>query len=121
MGKYEVQVLDSYINETYPDGQAGGIYKQKAPLWNACRKPGEWQTYDILFYAPEFDGNECTKPATLVVFHNGVVIQDHRFTLLGPTSPRGKPKYIPHAAKLPLLLQDHNNPVRYRNIWIREL
>lgn len=120
MSKYEVQVLDSYINQTYPDGQAGGIYKQSPPLVNACRKPGEWQTYDIIFHAPEFADGKCTKPATLTVLHNGVLIQDH-FTLLGPTSPGGKPKYKSHAAKLPLLLQDHNNPVRYRNIWIREL
>ncbi|MBW8036125.1 MAG: DUF1080 domain-containing protein [Planctomycetes bacterium] len=120
MGKYEVQVLDSRISQTYPRGQAGGIYKQKEPLANACRKPGEWQTYDIIFHAPEFDGKECTNPATLIVFHNGVVVQDH-FTLLGHTAHSGDPKYKPHAAKLPLQLQDHSNPVRYRNIWIHEL
>ena len=120
MGKYEVQVLDSYTNQTYPDGQAGGIYKQSPPLVNACRKSGEWQTYDIIFHAPEFDGQECTKPATLTVLHNGVLIQDH-FTLVGPTEHKKTPKYTPHDAKLAMSLQDHGNPVRYRNIWIREL
>lgn len=119
-GLYEVQVLDSYINETYYNGQAGSIYKQSAPLVNASRKPGKWQVYDIIFHAPRFatDGT-LTKPATLTVFHNGVVIQDH-FELKGATTYAGYPKYEAHG-DLPLLLQDHGNPVSYRNIWIRKL
>ena len=120
MGKYEVQILDSHINQTYPDGQAGAIYKQSPPLVNASRKPGQWQTYDIIFHAPEFDGDKCKQPATMTVLYNGVLIQDN-FTLSGPSSNKGKPGYTPHSAKLPLLLQDHGNPVRYRNIWIREI
>jgi len=117
---YEVQVLDSYNNETYYNGQAGSLYKQSAPLVNSSRKPGKWQSYDIVFHAPQFasDGT-LTKPATATVFHNGVLIQDH-FELKGPTVYAGYPKYTPHG-DMPLLLQDHGNPVSYRNIWIRKL
>jgi hypothetical protein len=121
MGKYEVQVLDSYNNTTYPNGQAGSIYKQHIPLVNASRAPGEWQSYDIIFMAPEFnmDGT-VAKPARVTVLHNGVIIQNH-VKILGSTVFIGAPGYEPHEEKLPLGLQDHNNPVSFRNIWIREL
>jgi hypothetical protein len=117
---YEVQVLDSYNNETYYNGQAGAIYKQSPPLVNDCRKPGKWQAYDIIFHAPKFaaDGS-LVKPATVTVLQNGVLVQDH-FELKGPTVYAGYPKYEAHGDK-PLMLQDHGNPVSYRNIWIRKL
>lgn len=119
--RYEVQVLDSYDNRTYSNGQAASIYKQHIPLVNACRPPGEWQTYDIIFKAPEFDaGGNLTRPAYVTVIQNGVLVQDH-VELLGPTLYIGKPEYQAHEDKLPLQLQDHGNPVSYRNIWIREL
>jgi len=121
MGLYEVQILDSYGNRTYSNGQAGSIYKQFVPLVNAARAPGEWQSYDIVFMAPEFDGSgNLERPATMTVLHNGVLIQNH-VTLRGPTVYRGEPDYEAHAGKLPLTLQDHGNPVSFRNIWIREL
>jgi hypothetical protein len=121
MGLYEVQILDSYGNQTYFDGQAGAIYKQHPPLVNVCRKPGEWQTYDIIFSAPHFDEDgKLTKPACITVMQNGVLIQNH-FELMGPTSYNMEPKYSAHKEKLPLRLQFHGNNVRYRNIWIREL
>jgi hypothetical protein len=121
MGKYEVQVLDSYDNPTYFDGQAASIYKQHPPLVNACRKPGEWQAYDIIFTAPRFDSaGKLTKPGYVTVLHNGVLVQNH-FELEGTTSWDSAPKYEAHAEKLPLHIQDHGNPVRYRNIWLREL
>lgn len=121
MGRYELQVLDSHQNETYVNGQAGSIYKQHPPLVNASRPPGEWQTYDAVFVAPRFaaDGS-LVSPARITAFHNGVLVQ-HDVILTGPTEYRGQPKYKAHAAKLPLLLQDHRNPVAYRNIWVREL
>lgn len=120
MGRYEVQVLDSYDNDTYPDGQAGAIYGQYPPLVNASRAPGEWQTFDIVFRAPRFDGNRLLRPARMTVFHNGVLVQDN-VELLGPTSHRVRAPYEGHADRLPLSLQDHGDPVRYRNIWVREL
>ncbi len=119
-GRYEVQVLDSFNNKTYFDGQAGSIYKQHPPLVNACRGPGEWQAYDIAFTAPRFEGDQLKSPAALTVFHNGVLVQNH-FTLIGNTDYNRLPKYYPHAAKLPIELQFHGNPVRYRNIWLREI
>lgn len=120
MRLYEVQVLDSYSSSTYPNGQAGSIYKQSIPLVNASRPPMEWQTYDIVFDAPEFDGNKLSKPAYITVFHNGVLIQNH-VELKGPTVFIGHPEYKAHPEKLPILLQDHGNGVSYRNIWVREL
>ncbi len=121
MGHYEVQILDSYENQTYFDGQAGAIYKQSPPLVNACRAPGKWQTYDIIFDAPTFDAEgKLTKPAYLTVLHNGVLIQNH-FELKGETFWHKPPEYTAHAEKAPLEIQFHGNPVRFRNIWIREL
>ncbi len=120
MGLYEVQVLDSFENETYADGQAGAIYGQFPPLVNACRKPGEWQSYDIVFRRPRFENDSLAKPARLTVFHNGVVIQDS-VEAWGPTSWMQYHEPTPHADRLPLSLQDHGNPVRFRNVWIREL
>lgn len=121
MGLYEVQVLDSYDNKTYADGQAAAVYGQYPPLVNACRPPGQWQSYDIIFHGPRFDKDETLlHPATMTVIHNGVLVQDH-VTLTGPTAHKARPPYKLHPEKLPLMLQDHGNPVRYRNIWIREL
>ncbi len=120
MGKYEIQVLDSYDNVTYADGQAGAIYGQKPPLVNACRQPGQWQTYDIIFHAPRFKKDCLVRPAFITVLHNGVLIQDH-WEIKGSTFNKRHPVYEPHPDKLPLRLQDHNNPTRYSNIWIREL
>lgn len=121
MGIYEVQVLDSYDNRTYADGQAAAVYGQYPPLVNACRPPGQWQSYDIIFHGPRFDKDESLlRPAAITVIHNGVLVQDH-VTLTGPTAHKARPPYKLHPEKLPLALQDHGNPVRYRNIWIREL
>ena len=120
MGKYEVQVLNSYEKTTDPDRQAGSVYKQYTPLVNASLKPGKWQTYDIVFEAPEFDsGGVQTKTPLITVFHNGVLIQNH-VEILGPTI--AYLESIPeNATEGPLMLQDHNNKVSYRNIWIRKL
>lgn len=120
MGMYEVQVLDSYNNKTYADGQAAAVYGQYPPLVNASRPPGEWQTYDIVFHAPRFEGAKVVRPARVTVLHNGVLVQDN-VELTGPTAHKARPPYQPHADKLPLGLQDHSHPVRFRNIWIREL
>ncbi len=121
MGCYEVQILDSYNNETYFDGQAAAIYKQRPPLVNACRPPGEWQTYDILFRGPRFDaGGKLLRPAFITLLHNGVVVQNN-FELLGQTAYRKPPQYNPHPLKAPLSIQHHGHPVKFRNIWIRDL
>jgi hypothetical protein len=120
MGRYEVQVLDMYDNKTYADGGAASLYGQWPPLVSAPRPPGEWQTYDIIFEAPKFEGDKLVKPAFATVFWNGVLAH-HRQELQGPTSHRNAPRYVAHAPELPLTLQDHSNPVRYRNIWIRRL
>lgn len=120
MGVYEIQVLDSYENRTYSDGQAGSVYGQTPPLVNACRKPGEWQTYDIIFESPTFEGRKVTSPGYVTVIHNGVVVQ-HRTEIKGRVAHKDPPRYAPHGEKLPLLLQDHGNPVRFRNVWIRPL
>lgn len=121
MGRYELQVLDSYENKSYADGQASALYGWKPPLVNAARKPGEWQTYDVIFEAPRWDeeGN-LTKKAYITVLHNGVVTQ-HRQEYLGATGHKKVAEYKQHAEKLKIGLQDHNNPTRFRNIWIREL
>jgi len=127
MGLYELQILDSYDNRTYVNGQAGAVYKEHAPLVNASRPPGEWQTYDVVFIAPRFSGDGALRsPARMTAFHNGVLIQ-HDAVLTGPT-PNGPtfhratlPPYVPHPAKLPLVLQDHRHAVAFRNIWIRDL
>ena len=120
MGKYEVQVLDTYQNVTYADGMAGAVYSQHPPLVNACRPPGQWQTYDIIFHAPKFEDGKLIRPADVTVLHNGLLVQDH-WILTGPTDWKKRPPYSPHPDKLPISLQDHGNPVRYRNIWIRPL
>ncbi len=121
MNKYELQVLDSWENETYYNGQAGSVYKQYIPLVNACTPPGTWQTYDVIFTAPRFNADSTLKsPAYMTVIQNGVLIQNH-VELKGPTEYIGKPVYKYHDAKMPLGLQNHGNPVAYRNIWIREL
>ena len=121
MGIYELQVLDSYQNETYADGQVASIYGQYPPLVNVCRKPGQWQSYDVSFLRPIFDKKgKCIRPARITVFHNGVVVHNN-VEIKGSTEHKKKAKYSPHADKLPLSLQDHNNPMRFRNIWIREL
>jgi len=117
---YEVQVLDSFGNTTYPNGQAGAVYKQHTPLVNASRGPGEWQMYDIVFMSPVFaEGGEVIRPASVTVFHNGVLIQNH-VELSGPTLYIGIPKYAPHGPGS-IKLQDHGHPVSYRNVWVREL
>jgi hypothetical protein len=121
MGRYEVQVLDSYENKTYYHGQAGSVYKQYAPLVNASRKPGEWQTYDIVFHAPRFDEQgKVVDRARVTVVHNGVLIQNN-VEIYGITYNDRPAIYIAHPPQESLRLQDHGNPVRYRNIWIRRL
>jgi len=124
MGQYEVQVLDSYGNTTYPDGQAGALYGRSKPLVNASRGPGQWQSYDIIFHRPHFDDKgQVTKRATFTILHNGVLIQDH-VVLSGGTGWKGPDAvsgYQAHSDKGPIQLQDHGNPVRFRNIWVREL
>jgi hypothetical protein len=121
MERYEVQVLDSYENRTYSNGQAGSLYKQHSPLVNASRPPGVWQSFDIVFRAPHFaDDGSLEEPAWITVFHNGVLIQDH-VELSGPTEYIGHPTYEAHPDRLPISLQDHGNPVSYRNVWVREL
>ena len=119
-GLYEVQVLDSFDNLTYADGQASAIYGQMPPLVNASRPPGEWQTYDIVFTAPRFQQDKLVTPGYVTVFHNGVITQNHT-EILGATGNRVLPRLVVHGPKGPLRLQDHNNPIRYRNIWIRPL
>jgi hypothetical protein len=120
-GLFEVQVLDSFENITYADGQAGAIYGQYPPLVNASRKPGEWQSYDIIFRRPHYDESGVLKQqARMTVLHNGVLIQDN-VRPLGPTSWLQHHPYTKSAEKLPLSFQDHGNPVRYRNVWLREL
>jgi hypothetical protein len=118
---YEVQVLDSYQNRTYANGQAASLYKQHIPLVNASKSPGEWQAYDIVFEAPGFDDDgSLLNPAYVTVLHNNVLVQNH-VELRGPTLYIGEPSYNAHPDKQPLMLQHHGNPVSYRNIWIREL
>jgi hypothetical protein len=121
MGTYEVQVLDSYNNITYADGQAAAVYGQYPPLVNASRPPGEWQSYDIVWHRPHFDAQgRLASAARITVFFNGLLAQDN-VILTGPTAHQHRPPYHAHPDALPLGLQDHGNPVRYRNIWIRNL
>ena len=117
-GRYEIQILDSYNNPTYADGQAGAIYGQWPPLANPARKPGEWNTYDILFEAPRFQDGKLVKPACVTVIYNGVMVHHHK-EMMGPMVYRQVARYTPHEAEAPLALQDHRDPVRYRNVWIR--
>ena len=120
MSRYEIQVLDCYDNPTYADGQAGAIYGQYPPLVNASRKPGQWQSFDIVFEAPRFEGEKLVKPAYVTVFHNGVLVH-HRQEIIGRMAHRQVGTYAPHGPEEPLMLQDHDTPVRYRNIWVRRL
>lgn len=119
--RYEIQVLDSYENKTYPEGQCASLYNQKPPMVNASRKPGEWQTLDIVFTAPRFeeDGKVRT-PAYVTILHNGVLVHNHT-EVQGSTFFDRPNKYTSHADKLPLVLMYHGNPVRFRNIWVREV
>jgi len=120
-GQYEIQVLDSYNNPTYADGGASALYGQYPPLVNASRPPGEWQTYDIVFEAPKFSGTTVVAPAYVTVIWNGVLVH-HRRPIMGSTSATTTVHaYTPHDPELPLALQDHSHPVRYRNVWIRRL
>jgi hypothetical protein len=121
MSRYELQVLDNYNNRTYSNGQAGSIYKQRMPLVNACRPPGEWQSYDVIFTAPQFNADSTVKSAArITVLHNGILVQNN-IELWGSTTFIGTPKYVMHSNKEPIVLQDHGNLVSYRNIWVREL
>ena len=121
MNTYEIQILDSYENETYFDGQAGAIYKQTPPQVNAMRPPGQWNVYDIIWTAPRFNADDSLKsPAYITAIHNGVLILNH-FELKGDTPYHRPPAYSKHPGRLPIRLQDHGNPVRFRNIWIREI
>ena len=120
MGTYEIQVLDSYENKTYADGQAGAIYGQYPPLVNASRPPGQWQTYDVIFHGPRFANGKVERPARITLLHNGVLVQDN-VELTGPTAHGERPAYKSGPQKMPLQLQDHGDPLRYRNIWIRPL
>jgi hypothetical protein len=120
MSRYEIQVLDPYNNPTYADGQASAIYGQFPPLVNPGRKPGEWQTYDIVFEAPRFEGEKLLKPAVETVFFNGVLVHNHKEPI-GAMVYRQVAKYTPHNPEEPLMLQEHHDRVRFRNIWIRRL
>lgn len=120
MGRYEIQILDNFENQTYPDGQCAAIYAQTPPAYNACRKPGEWQTYDIIWTAPVFKDGKLDSPAYVTVIHNGVVVQAHT-KLTGGATHKRIAQYKAHPNKGPINFQDHGNPIRYRNIWVREL
>ena len=119
--RYELQILDSFQNITYSNGQAASIYKQYIPAVNASKKPGVWQYYDVIFTAPTFDKEKnLTKKARMTVFHNGVLVHNN-VVLKGTTVYNGKPEYEYHPAEQPIMIQDHNNPIAFRNIWIRKL
>jgi hypothetical protein len=118
--RFEIQVLDSFENPTYADGQAGAVYGQWPPFVNASRKPGEWQAYDIIFEAPRMSGDKVITPAFVTVFHNGVLVQYHR-SVMGPTKHKELAKYVAQPAEDSLLLQNHGNPTRFRNIWVRKI
>jgi len=118
--RYEIQVLDSYQNKTYPEGQAASVYNQHPPMVNASRKPGEWQTYDIIFTAPRFGTDDkISKPGFVTVLHNGVVVQNHT-EIIGLTFFDKATEYVKHPEKGPIVLMYHRDPVRFRNIWVRE-
>ena len=119
-GVFEIQVLDSYDNVSYADGQAAAMYGQHPPLVNASRGPGQWQSYDIVFTAPRFEGATLKSPAAVTVFHNGVLVHNAR-PFWGPTAHRRIETYAPSNSRGPIRLQDHGNPVRFRNIWVRDL
>ena len=120
MGKYELQIFDSYTCEIYADGSAAAVYGQTPPMFNVCRKPGEWQTYDIYFTAPVFDGEDLVKPAYITVIHNGVFVHVNT-EIKGPTRHKKAHPYQVHAARLPFYFQGHGNPVEFRKIWVRDL
>ena len=123
MGLYEIQIFDSHpmhAVQIYPDGQAASVYGQTPPLVNACRRPGQWQTFDIVFSAPVFEGEKLARRATVTMFHNGVLVHWGQ-EIMGPMAHRRIEPYRPHPAKLPLVLQGHDSPVRFRNVWIRPL
>ena len=120
-GRYEIQILDSYDNVTYADGQAGAVYGQYPPLVNASRRPGEWQSYDIVYHRPRFDAaGKLLSPARFNVTHNGIDIQKD-VVLVGPTANGSRPPYEAHADRLPISLQDHGHPVRFRNVWLHNI
>ena len=121
MSRYEVQVLDSYRSDTYADGQAAALYGQYPPLVNATRPPGEWQSYDIVFHRPRFNADSSlASPARVTVFHNGILVHDN-VAMKGATAHAREAAYVAHPDRLPIMLQDHGHPVRFRNIWVREL
>ncbi len=120
MGRYEIQILDSFENRSYADGQAAALYGQRPPDVNVTRAPGSWNTYDILFRAPRFEGDELVSPGIVTVLHNGVAVH-HAEPFLGATRHREVATYAPHEPQGPIQLQDHGNPVRFRNVWVREL
>ncbi len=120
MGLYEIQIFDSYNEKIYPDGQAAAIYGQTPPLVNACRPPGEWQTFDIIFTAPVFENGKLVKPARVTMFHNGVLVHLNQ-EIYGETGHRILPEYKQKINRGPLILYGHNCPVRFRNIWVRPL
>ncbi|MGC6425353.1 MAG: 3-keto-disaccharide hydrolase [Lentimonas sp.] len=120
MGLYEIQIFDSYTCKIYADGSAGAVYGQTPPLVNACRKPGEWQTFDIYFTAPIFDGEELVTPGTVTILHNGIFIHNNT-KILGKTAHKKEQVYKAHAPRLPFHFAGHGSPVQFRNIWIRDL
>ena len=121
MGLYEVQVGESHTNETYPDGQTAALYGQSPPLVNPSTPQGEWQSFDIIFEAPKYEDGKVSDPAVITVIHNGVLVH-HRRALLGPTVHKSLAKYpAKHPEKASIQLQDHGDPIQYRNIWVREL
>jgi len=120
MGRYEIQIMDGFENTAYADGTAGSVYAQTPPLVNVSRKPAQWQSFDILFTAPRFEDKQLVSPGRVTVFQNGVVVQ-YNTEILGPTKHNKCLPYSPHADKLPIVLQNHGEPNRFRNIWVREL
>jgi len=120
MEKYEMQIFDSYSTRSYADGMAAAVYGETPPMANVCRPPGEWQVYDIIFTAPVFKEGKLAEPAYVTIFHNGVLVQYHQ-EIHGPCNYKAVSPYKPHPARMPLMLQYHGSPVRFRNIWIRDL